>query len=168
MHVVIQSTGRTFEIDPEDFGRIFDYRWCEDRYGYVYCNKGLDKTTGKQKTIRLHRLIMDAAPGTVIDHRDGDRKNNRKYNLRFCSHTQNRVNKGKPRHSNPTSIYKGVLFKKDKKRTKPWFVSIRINKKARCVGYYKTEIEAAIAYDLAATEHYGEFANLNFPVNVKK
>jgi hypothetical protein len=58
------------------------------------------------------------------------------------------------------SKYKGVC---PTNRNRPWQARIKVNGKTINLGTYKTEIEAAKAYDVAAKKYHGEFANLNFP-----
>lgn len=88
----------------------------------------------------MHRLIMDAGPGEMVDHIDGDGLNNRRSNLRKATPTTNGQNR-RP-NSNSSSVHKGVSWHK---ATRKWRVHIRG------------------AYDRAAVEHFGEFARLNFP-----
>lgn len=44
-----------------------------------------------------------------------------------------------------------------------WIAQIKVQSKHKYIGLFKTEKEAAIAYDKAAIS-YGQFANLNFPI----
>src|SRR5215211_1823206 len=85
-------------IDEEDLALVSQYKW--------YINEGYAVTYHKGKRIKMHRLIMNAAPGQAIDHRDTNKKNNQKSNLRFCTTTQNNRN-GVLRKDNTTG-YKGV------------------------------------------------------------
>ena len=61
---------------------------------------------------------------------------------------------------NTSSQYKGVYLYTDKIH---WYAHIKVNKKLIWLGSYKSEIEAAKAYDKAALKYFGEFARLNFP-----
>lgn len=89
----------------------------------------------------------------LIDHRDGDNSNNRISNLREATHQQNQFNKV------PVGQYpKGVVFKADAKRSKPWSARIRIDGKKVAIGSYATMEEAAAAYRKKAEEVQGKFA----------
>lgn len=59
---------------------------------------------------------------------------------------------------NSTSIYKGVSWNK---ATSKWRAYIQKDGKLHHLGLFTDEIEAAKAYNKAATEMFGEFANLN-------
>ena len=123
------------------------------------------------KRPKIHRLIMERRlgrqlkKGEHVDHIDGNGLNNRRSNLRLATPHQNHANKPKQR-GNYTSSYKGVCF--DKSRNK-WQASINSailwgrEHKKKFLGRFKSEIEAAEAYDVAALKYFGEFANLNFP-----
>lgn len=109
-------------------------------------------------TIYMHRVIMCPGPGMVVDHINGDSLDNRRINLRVCLPCENAKNRRVG--INNRSGFKGVNWVKSHKQ----FVA----KIGRCrskdfLGYYRTAIEAANAYDDAAVEHFGEYANLNFP-----
>ncbi len=106
----------------------------------------------------MHRLIMNAPAGLVVDHIDGNSLNNRKTNLRICTQAQN-IHNSRPRR-NRSSKYKGVFWNKVNKK---WSVSIRKGDKRIYLGGFDDEIEAALAYDRKAEELFGEFAYLNMP-----
>ena len=106
----------------------------------------------------MHRLILNAPKGLVVDHINGNGLDNRKANLRLCTPAQNACNV-RPRPGE-TSKYKGVAFIKRERR---WQVRISFRNKRKWIGYFDTEIDAARAYDQAARRLHKEFASLNFP-----
>lgn len=150
------TQGQVALVDDEDFERTNALKWdAHKRQGgpfYAYRNKNETCRHGK-----MHRFIMDAPDGMEIDHKDGNPLDNRKCNLRICSHAQNTRNQ---RHKKGSSIYKGVYW--DKKNEK-WMASITFNYKTIWLGRHADEIEAAKVYDEKAKELFGEFARLNFP-----
>ena len=105
----------------------------------------------------LHRLILNAPQGTEIDHINGNRLDNRRFNLRFATPGQNRRNKPKP--INNTTGFKGIKQTPNGK----WIakIGIPIGKKKH-LGTFNTDVEAAHAYDAAALIYHSEFAWLNF------
>jgi HNH endonuclease len=145
------SQGKYALIDDKDFELVSQYKW--------HYNNGYAKTWHKGKRIRMHRLIMNAPDGVEVDHRDLNKLNNQKANLRFCTTTQNNQN-GKIRKNN-TSGYKGVMLEKS---TGHWRPGIYANGKCYYCGQFIDKHHAALAYDLWATDLHGEFANTNFPV----
>jgi hypothetical protein len=101
---------------------------------------------------------MDTIPaGFVIDHIDRDPLNNTRMNLRLATIAQNNMNKSSRGGS---SKYKGIVYRA---RKKLWLARITINGKSKYIKRYKSEIDAAKAYDEAAKKYFGEFAYLNFP-----
>lgn len=105
----------------------------------------------------MHHLVLPPKLGFVPDHKDGDGLNNRRSNLRYATVSQNAQNKRKQR-GKYTSRYKGVYFYKSNGR---WRAHIEHLGRKMSLGYFPTEIEAAIAYNTAAQELFGEFARLN-------
>jgi len=121
-------------------------------------------TSIKHKTIYLHRLIMgvENEPRSVcVDHIDHDGLNNTRENLRITNPQGNNRNTEKRRSKKTTSIYKGVRKDKRSNRLRPWIASIRLSGKQQYLGFFRTEVEAAQAYNQAATIHFGLFALLN-------
>lgn len=107
----------------------------------------------------MHREIVGVMDSHAwVDHIDRDTLNNRRGNLRQCTAAQNIANGGKRRHN--SSGYRGVVWYKGK-----WVAQIGHRRKLLYLGRFSTPEEAAIAYDAAARQLYGEFAGLNFPLN---
>ncbi len=121
-------------------------------YWYVCINK---------KQYLVHRIIYFMhhkinIDQMQIDHIDQDSSNNSILNLRIATHAQQQCNKTAKKNS--TSKYKGVGWCKALNK---WRASICINKKRMHIGYYSTELEAAMAYNAAAEKHHSNFAYLN-------
>ena len=115
---------------------------------------------GKVKRLLTHRIIWFIHNGDVpefLDHKDGDRLNNRIKNLRPATRLEN--NRNSRNRKSSTSQYLGVHLNK---RLKKWCARISTNGKGKHLGCFDDEIEAAKAYDAAAKELFGEFANPNF------
>src|SRR5713101_347331 len=120
---------------------------------------------GRVYRTRAHRvawyITYHVWPDKLIDHIDGDPTNNRLDNLRLATHLENDRNRRKVVKRNTTSKYKGVIASKN---GKVWRALIKpARNEALAIGNYATEEDAALAYDLAAIELFGEFARLNFP-----
>ena len=115
--------------------------------------------------VYMHRLIAGADDKRHVDHWDGDGLNNQRINLRVATRGQNQANRGRSRavrtSSGIASQYKGVYWDSGRQR---WSANVCYNKKTRSLGRHLTEEAAARAYDAAATEVWGRFARLNFPV----
>lgn len=106
------------------------------------------------KHIKLHRLIMDAKPGEIIDHINNDGLDNRTANLRRCTSFENMHNRTKKK--NNTTGYKGVYAHRG-----CFCASIAHHGVKYHIGRYLTAKEAAIAYNKKAKELHGEFSRIN-------
>lgn len=159
----IQLTkGQVVIVDDEDFERVNQYRWtavsprCYQQT--MYWGIRSERRGGKKISILLHRFIMNAPKGVMVDHKDRNTLNCQKSNLRLCTNAENQRNT--PSKVTNTTGYKGVCLRKtDKKFTS----GIRFNRKLIFLGSYSDPKEAAKAYDAKAKELFGEFAYLNFP-----
>jgi hypothetical protein len=144
-------------VDEDDYEKAISIRWyLEKRVPWTPYAMGHPLKHDRQKTIRMHRFIMDAKQGQVVDHINGNGLDNRKENLRFCTLAQNHFNQVKTRG---VSKYKGVYWHKPAKK---WCANIHYNGKTTGLGLFIDEDDAARAYDTVAKELFGEFANLNF------
>jgi hypothetical protein len=152
-------------VDDEDYEWLTQLKWCWCNGYAVTSTKGkkfrlLFGHLGIQTTqVKMHRLIMQAAPEQEVDHRLGDTLDNRRSELRVVTDLQN--------HQNSTSRvgasrFKGVYWSKV---CSAWHAKIMANRKNYHLGYHSDEEAAARAYDAAAIQLHGEFARLNFPNN---
>lgn len=111
----------------------------------------------KKPDILLHALLMRRPSGREVDHISGDRMDNRKKNLRLCTHQQNCCNQRKK--VNNTSGYTGVSRCKHSDRFEAY---VYRNARKIYLGTYATPEAAAYARDQAARRYHGEYARLNF------
>ena len=123
------------------------------RRGPAYAGCLLRTDDGAHRWVAMHRLIAGAVDGEVVDHINGDGLDNRRSNLRRCSHRENMRN----RRGHGKRPFKGV-----EARGNRWRASIMLDGKAINLGRFDTAIEAAVAYDIGARERHGTFARLNF------
>jgi hypothetical protein len=146
-------------LDQQDYYRLSKYKWyIKGNFGKFYAARNYKYDSRQTKTVSMHREIMNAPGGLLVDHRNRDGLDNRRENLRLATYSQNNCNKIK--RKNTSSKFTGVCFNKQGKR---WGVNISNKGKRIFLGYFDSEIDAAKAYDEAAKKYHGEFARLNFP-----
>lgn len=149
---------KTVWIDLEDYDKIKNYKWYvkKDHYSGCFYVSSHDLTTKNKKTIKIHRIIMNAKKNQIVDHINHNTLDNRKSNLRICTHQENMRNTKK--HKKTSSKFKGVSFHS---RDKIYSVYITIDKKMKYLGSFKNEIDAAKCYNKHALEKFGQFAHIN-------
>lgn len=158
MKLIQLRRGEFAKIDDEDFDLVSKYKWYANKNGRTKYAKSTTRNNNVQTIVLMHRLVFQGEiKGKQIDHIDGDGLNNQKSNLRICSYSENQMNR-KPR-TDTLSKFKGVTFRP---RERKWYASIKINGKSKTLGRFEVEIDAAITYDNAAKELFGEYARLNF------
>lgn len=152
MAEIILTRGYVAIVDDEDMPTLSQYRWrAMGKEPHIYAVTGdSDKRRGT-KTILMHRLIMNAEDGFVVDHKDDNCLNNRRANLRVCSHREN-ITRG--RENKSKSGFRGVS-----KQLLHDSYCVKVG--GEYVGNFKTAEEAARAYDAAAVAKFGQFARTN-------
>lgn len=137
------------KISLSDVSNVIKYKWCLGAAGYVY------RKINNNRKESIHRFILNPPTGMVVDHINHNILDNRKENIRVCTHAQNIQNMDR---FVGYSKYKGVTFNNKKNR---YHARITINNKRISLGRFKSEIKAAEAYNNAAIKYYGKFAYLN-------
>lgn len=145
MKLIKLSQGKQAIVDDEDFEGLNKCGW--------YANK-IDKNYYAVRSYGgklMHRIIIKAKKGEIIDHINCNSLDNRKSNLRICTNGENisnqKIKAGK---------FKGVFKNKNS-----WVAGIRFNGRTLYLGAYKSPIFAALVYNGAARKYHGEFARLN-------
>ena len=159
MQQIPLSKGHFAVVDDADYLLVAQFKWCYDN-GYAV--RKVTISPGKYKKLLLHRFLLNAEHGQMVDHADGNRLNNTRSNLRICNGTQNNANRRRlpVRTGRSASRYRGVSKSLN---SSYWGARIRINERLTYIGSFSTEEAAAKAYDAKAIELFGEFAVLNFP-----
>jgi len=149
-----------FFIDEEDSYLIDQQHW------YITEKKQIISTVEGILTT-LPRYILEYSGDLCIDHIDRNSLNNHRYNFRLATTTQNLQNRNKFRTyagKPTTSRYKGVTYDW---RICKWKAQLGDEGSVVYLGHFETELEAAIAYNQAATNYFNKFAKLNnLPTNI--
>jgi len=146
------TQGQNTLVDASDYDWLMQWNWCiyKTRRGKLYANRWKGTTR-----IWMHREILGCSIDKETDHQNGNSLDNRRFNLREASRPQNAKN----RKPNKGHKLKGVRWHEE---GNGWQARIHCNGKSKHLGLFKTEKEAAEAYDEAAKRLHGEFARLNF------
>ena len=148
------TQGKVALVDDEDYKRISRRKWNASKHRntwYARCSEVFP-------ALKMHREIMHAPEGVQVDHVNGNGLDNRKKNLRLCTHAQNLRNSQK--YKNNSSGYKGVHWNKKRGVYQAYIMADR---RHLYLGAFHTAELAARAYDRAARQYHGDYARLNFP-----
>lgn len=158
------TQGLVAKIDASDAGLVGEHTWWADKRSRNRTSQRftvltrVDLPDGKWANLKLHRLLMNAPSGLVVDHINGDPLDNRRSNLRICQQGDNARNReGHRLRRLANGRYLGVLA-----IGKNWGATICPKGERIYLGLYATAEDAARAYDIAARDHFGEYASLNF------
>lgn len=151
------------KCSPEDYEELMKYKWSKTNDGYA-------QSEIKKRTWRMHRIVKEILSkeiipqGHIIDHKNGDKLDNTRNNLRFATQLQNAKNTLK--RKNTTSIYRNV----SKTKYGTYKSTVEVNGKCIHLGTTKTEEEAAMMYDcwcIQQDDFEEGFRRLNFPDKIE-
>ena len=141
-----------------DFNSVKSFKWnstsLDSRVQWAWAHD-VENGGEKRKKVAMHNIIMKPSEGFIVDHINGNGLDNRRSNLRIATRQQNTFNSV---HKGGTSKYKGVALDKE---SGLWRAYIAKNGKRTWLGRFPDELSAAIAYDKAAKDMFGEYAKLN-------
>ena len=142
--IIIDLTRGAVTVIDDGNAHLKEKKWYQNNTGYAAREEN-------NRTVLMHRLIMEAKPGQEVDHINGDKLDNRKSNLRFVTRRQNLQNRTWP--------MKGVSKKSDNTRgPRRWVARITVDGKLKFLGDFYTPEEAENAYREAARFYFGEYA----------
>lgn len=151
--VVPLTRGYEAIIDAADVALVSGYNWCAlVTQSAVYALRA-ERQSGKLIRILLHRVILKAETGCLVDHIDGNGLNNSRVNLRPANYAENSRNA--KCHRNSVSGFKGVSWHAARGK---WRARISVGRKETHLGLFESAERAHDAYCEAASRLYGEFA----------
>jgi hypothetical protein len=151
------TQGQMALIDDEDWNLVSRYKWFahwDIKGKCFYAVTNIVMQDGKRGRLYMHRIITNANIGEDVDHIHHMTLDNRRSELRVCTHSQNKCNGGP--YINNASGYRGVCWHKS---TKKWQAQITTNHKRIHLGYFLTAENAHEAYKAASFKYHGEFSH---------
>jgi hypothetical protein len=152
------TQGKETLVSDQDYKYLMQWKWRAHNQGYAVREQW---HRGASKSVLMHKVVA-ARKGVTgeIDHRNQNKLDNRRRNLRPATRSQNTSN-GKIRADNQSG-YKGVSWDEQSQR---WRARLQCKGTPNEIGYFPgTEAgkeQAARAYNKAAKAHFGKFAYLN-------
>jgi len=156
MKIITLTNGHETIVDDEDYAWLNQWKWYAKKDGNTFYAVRQERENQQYKTILMHRQILGLGEGKLTDHMNRDGLDNRRSNLRACTRSQNAMNQC--RQKGCPSRFKGVTWHKGVGK---WQARITASGNCTYLGLYDTEEEAALVYNRAALECFGEFACLN-------
>ena len=147
IRIPLWNTDGRFALVDDGDSFIAQWRWRVDDEGYAQTSLGGAR-------VFMHSMLIMVPGGCVVDHRNRDRTDNRRENLRFASARENAANRTRRRTA--TEPFVGV------RQTANGRWQARVGEGGRHLGIFDTAEDAARARDDAARKEYGDFATLNY------
>ncbi|AUM66407.1 HNH endonuclease [Brevibacillus laterosporus] len=150
------TKGKVAIVDDLDYKSLSRYKWHYVSSGYA--GRSIHhKGTGAKSFILMHRKIVKAPVGKVVDHINGNKLDNRRSNLRIVDQTKNQANRQHLNRNNKSG-FRGVSWSKAAEK---WESCVMYLGKKIYLGIYESPVDAAIAYNTKASELFGDCAQLN-------
>lgn len=152
------TCGKLIQFDDYDYHVLREHNIFLDKRRNVVMAVFVSKK-GNKTTAPVGKLLLGVEGNYIIHYKDGNKLNLKRENLEAIQHQVAHFKQRKPNPENATSKYKGVSWNKFAKK---WSASIKIDYQKKHLGYFKSEEDAALAYNNAAIEMFGkEYSQLN-------
>jgi hypothetical protein len=151
MKEIALTKGAVALVDEVDYESLSQHSWCLwGKYAarYVYSN-------GRRRRITMHSAILSVPDGFQVDHRNRNKLDNRRENLRPATGSQNQANRD---CRSRLSGFHGVTADRGR-----WKAHIQVGGRHYNLGRFNSAADAARRRDAAAAFYFGDFAHLNFP-----
>lgn len=145
MNDIVLTTGDKVQVSEEDFAHLNQFDWAPDPKGYV--RRSVDNKTTFMHHEVLKRMGCEIPDGMEADHKDRNKFNNRRDNLRVVTRSVNSINR--ELHANVSGC-PGVTYNR---QDNCWMAKLQINKRSIFLGRFK-KLEDAIAARKAAEKRY--------------
>lgn len=151
MKTIPLTQGKVAIVDDADFEYLSQFKWCLHSAGYAIRRRSIRKE-GDNRIVFMHRVIMRATEMEEVDHRNLDRLDNSRSNLRVCDRQKNTYNT--PRRSDNSSGHKGV----QKLSYRAFRVRIKAGKEVKFDKVFPTLEAAVLARSQQSIQYHGEFS----------
>ena len=152
MKEILLSRGKVALVDDSDFEFLNQWKWTCSKKGYAHRRPSHN---GKRVTVWMHKVLLGHFDGRFEDdHKDRNKLNNQKYNLRVATPAQSGMNRSFQAANR--SGYMGV-----KQSGIRFIARIKVKRKSIYSKSFATPLEAAAEYNRMATKYFGEWACLN-------
>ncbi len=139
-------------VDADDYHLAASRRWHVETAGYVVAR-------ANSRRVALHALVLPARDGLLIDHREGNKLDNRRGSLRLVTVSENAANLRLNR-AGRSSRYRGVTYHK---ATGKWQAAAHHDGRCKHAGLHRREEDAALAFDRLAARLWPGIVPPNIP-----
>lgn len=153
MREIPLTQGRVALVDDADYEWLMQWKWQAHKCKNLFYATRSVQVQNIAKEIRMHRVILQAPDGVLVDHEDSNGLNNQRYNLRCCTNSQNCCNR---KRALSACGYKGVT--RASHCDNRWAAKIKIHRKNYHIGQFATDEHTMTHED--AIELYHEATKL--------
>lgn len=145
VHVILRNSALELLCDPDVWSTACNYTWFATTQGYARSDTG-------SGYILFHRYVIPNQSDYDIDHINGNPLDNRRCNLRVCTHQENSRNLKVCKKN--TSGVTGVYWRT---RSKRWVAQIMVNGRQITLGYFKDFQDAVKCRKDAEKRFFGSY-----------